>query len=506
MGDLAPGETVDQYQLLDVIARSGMATIFRARDLENGHPVALKVPHLQYASDLVFHERFRREEEIGQRLDHPAVIKVFRPRQKSRLYLAMEHVAGDLLRDRLRRERRLPVPAAVELAIQIADALVCLHDHGVIHRDLKPENIMVTPDGRVKLVDFGIALDTTLRKMTWAGLSQTVGTPDYMAPEQVKGKRGDARSDLYALGVILYEMLTGEMPFQGDNVYAAMRAKLHDDPTPPASRDLAGPRGDHPARARARPAGPSRERARAARGARPPRERGHHRSRGPPAPEANDATLAPDAARRRGRGRRLRPPRLGAVARRIGARPKTSWVATRTRGCSVGITPDCPAAAGEASAAERTRAVPEVSQRSGSSVGDGPVCAAVEPRAFVCRAGFASRGTAVARDARATCSRPCPRPKKSWVAPRRAGVSPGSGGSAPCRASGSRGRARARWRAGASPPRPTGPRRAPASSVAASGCRPRRPARAPGCGAAARRRARRARDRRRSAAGRPAPT
>ena len=233
MGDLAPGETVDQYQVLDVIARSGMATIFRARDLENGHTVALKVPHLQYASDMVFHERFKREEEIGQRLDHPAVIKVFQPREKSRLYLAMEYVDGELLRDRLRRERRLPIETAVALAIAIADALGYLHDHGVVHRDLKPENIMVTADGRVKLVDFGIALDTTLRKMTWAGLSQTVGTPDYMAPEQVKGKRGDARSDLYALGVILYEMLTGETPFQGDNVYAAMRAKLQDDPTPP---------------------------------------------------------------------------------------------------------------------------------------------------------------------------------------------------------------------------------------------------------------------------------
>ena len=233
MGDRAPGETGDQYQVLDVIARSGMATIFRARDLENGHTVALKVPHLQYASDMVFHERFKREEEIGQRLDHPAVIKVFQPREKSRLYLAMEYVDGELLRDRLRRERRLPSETAVALAIAIADALAYLHDHGVVHRDLKPENIMVTADRRVKLVDFGIALDTTLRKMTWAGLSQTVGTPDYMAPEQVKGKRGDARSDLYALGVILYEMLTGETPFQGDNVYAAMRAKLQDDPTPP---------------------------------------------------------------------------------------------------------------------------------------------------------------------------------------------------------------------------------------------------------------------------------
>ena len=233
MADLAPDQTLDQYHLLDVIARSGMATIFRAKDLDDGHTVALKVPHLQYASDIVFHERFRREEEIGQKLDHPAVIKVLRPREKSRLYLAMEFVDGELLRDRLAREKRLPIATAVELGIQIADALVYLHEHGVVHRDLKPENVMVTRDGRVKLVDFGIALDTSLRKMTWAGLSQTVGTPDYMAPEQVRGKRGDARTDIYSLGVILYEMTTGEVPFAGDNVYAAMRAKVQDDPTPP---------------------------------------------------------------------------------------------------------------------------------------------------------------------------------------------------------------------------------------------------------------------------------
>src|SRR5438093_13039152 len=131
MSEPAPGDVLDQYQLLDVVARSGMATILRARDLENGHVVALKVPHLQYASDMVFHERFRREEEIGQRLDHPAVIKVFRPNRKSRLYLAMEHVDGELLRDRLRRERRLPVDTALGLAIQIADALSYLHETDV---------------------------------------------------------------------------------------------------------------------------------------------------------------------------------------------------------------------------------------------------------------------------------------------------------------------------------------------------------------------------------------
>ncbi len=233
MGELSPGQTLDQYELVDIIARSGMATIFRARDLHNGHIVALKVPHLQYESDIVFHERFVREEKIGQRLDHPAVIKVFEPVQKSRMYIAMEYVEGEQLSDRMRRQPRLSVAEAVGLAIQVADALVYLHEHNVVHRDLKPENIMILPDGKIKLMDFGIALDSTMRKVTWAGLSQTMGTPDYMAPEQVKGLRGDARTDIYSLGAILYEMLTGQVPFPSDNVYAAMRAKTREDPTPP---------------------------------------------------------------------------------------------------------------------------------------------------------------------------------------------------------------------------------------------------------------------------------
>ena len=232
MGEPAPGETLDQYELLDVIARSGMATIFRARDRENGHTVALKVPHLEYASDLVFHRRFEREEAIGQRLAHPAVIKVLRPRQKSRLYLVMEYAQGELLRERLRREGRLPVADAVELGIKIADALVYLHGQGVVHRDLKPENNMLTADGSVKLMDFGIAFDATLGDLTWSGLSSSVGTPEYMTPEQVRARHGDERTDLYSLGVILYEMLTGKLPWSGDSAPEVMHAKLEEDPVP----------------------------------------------------------------------------------------------------------------------------------------------------------------------------------------------------------------------------------------------------------------------------------
>ncbi len=233
MPEVAPDQTLDQYEVLDVVARSGMATIFKARDTETDRIVVLKVPHLQFEADIVFHKRFHREEEIGLRLDHPSIVKVFRPTRKSRVYLVQEFVEGESLRQFLKRQGRLPIDAAVQLVVRIADALEYMHRSGVVHRDLKPENVFLTPDGGIKIIDFGIAFDAALRKMTWSGLSQTTGTPNYMAPEQVEGERGDARSDLYSLGVILYEMLTGQVPFSADNVMAAMREKLVRDAEPP---------------------------------------------------------------------------------------------------------------------------------------------------------------------------------------------------------------------------------------------------------------------------------
>jgi serine/threonine-protein kinase len=232
MSELAVGDTLDQYRVTEVLARGGMATIYKAHDQDGARTVVLKVPHIQFESDVVFFERFRREEAIGQQLDHPAIVKVYTPRDKSGMYMALEYVEGVSLREMM--NARLPKEAALEIVCELCEALAYMHEHGVVHRDLKPENIIITASGQPKIIDFGLALSKAARRITWTKLSATFGTPDYIAPEQLGGRRGDARSDIYALGTMLFEMLTGKLPYTAEHPQALLRAKTTDQPKVPS--------------------------------------------------------------------------------------------------------------------------------------------------------------------------------------------------------------------------------------------------------------------------------
>ncbi|PYV31683.1 MAG: hypothetical protein DMG22_15985 [Acidobacteria bacterium] len=237
MTPLHPGDRLDHYRIESLVARSGMASIFRATDLDTGRPVAIKVPHPEMESDPVFFERFQREENIGKRLDHPGVIKVFPDDRRSRMYMVMEWVEGKLLRQVLNEQRKFPPDRAVRIALSLARTLDYIHGNGVVHRDLKPENIVVAADDSTKIIDFGIASNAGARRITFSNLQSALGTPDYISPEQVKGKRGDARADLYALGVMLYEMLTGKVPWTGSSPFLIMNDRLLNNPVPPREID-----------------------------------------------------------------------------------------------------------------------------------------------------------------------------------------------------------------------------------------------------------------------------
>ena len=230
---LHPGDVLDQYQIENLVARSGMASIFRATDSRTGTTVALKIPHPQAEADVAFFERFKREQEIGQTLDHRYVMKVLENREATRVYMVMEWLEGRLLREILFEENKLPAKRAVGLTRKICEALDYVHRHGIAHRDLKPENIMVDERDDIRLIDFGIAGKQGSRRLTFGKLSELMGTPDYISPEQVNGKRGDCRSDIYSVGVILYEMLTGKLPFQGPNAFAIMNDRVLNNPIPP---------------------------------------------------------------------------------------------------------------------------------------------------------------------------------------------------------------------------------------------------------------------------------
>jgi serine/threonine-protein kinase len=232
-GNLEAGSQLDYYRIESPVARSGMASIYRAVDTRDNRVVALKIPHPELEADPVLFDRFQREAGIGEKLNHPRIMRVFGDEKRSRIYMVMEWCEGRLLRTIL-DEGRVSQDRAIGITVEVLEALQYAHDHGVVHRDMKPENVMVGPDDNIKLIDFGIAADAGARRLTYANITATLGTPNYISPEQVKGKRGDGRSDIYAVGVMLYEMLTGKMPFTGSSPMQVMNDRLLNYPTPPS--------------------------------------------------------------------------------------------------------------------------------------------------------------------------------------------------------------------------------------------------------------------------------
>jgi eukaryotic-like serine/threonine-protein kinase len=231
-----PGEVIaDRYELEELVGTGGMSSVYRARDRLLERRVALKVLHRHYADDEEYVERFRREARSVAQLSHPHIVTVIdRGEDGGQQFIVFEYVDGENLKQLVERTGPLPTRRAVELALAIAGALAFAHEHGLVHRDVKPQNVLLTPDGDAKVTDFGIARSLDVEH----GMTQTgtvLGTSNYLSPEQAGGKTTTATTDVYSLGVVLYELLTGRKPFVADSLNMLIEKILHQDPPMPST-------------------------------------------------------------------------------------------------------------------------------------------------------------------------------------------------------------------------------------------------------------------------------
>ncbi len=231
-----------RYELDGIVGRGGMAEVFRARDIRLDRIVGVKTLRDDLARDQTFQARFRREAQSAASLNHPSIVAVYDTGEDMVgptpvPYIVMEFVDGRTLRDLLRDDRRLLPERAAEITDGVLRALDYSHRNGIVHRDIKPGNVMLTRSGDVKVMDFGIARAVSDSQMTMTQTAQVIGTAQYLSPEQARGERVDARSDLYSTGCLLYELLTGRPPFTGDSPVAIAYQHVKEDPVPPSQVD-----------------------------------------------------------------------------------------------------------------------------------------------------------------------------------------------------------------------------------------------------------------------------
>jgi serine/threonine-protein kinase len=230
----------ERYEIGGVLGRGGMAEVHRGRDLRLGREVAVKVLRHDLARDPSFQVRFRREAQAAASLNHPAIVAVYdtgedRTTTGATPYIVMEYVEGETLRDVIRREGHLSAERAMSLSADICGALDFSHRNGIVHRDVKPGNVMITPQGTVKVMDFGIARAVSDSAATMTSTAAVIGTAQYLSPEQARGESVDARSDVYSMGCLLYELVTGAPPFSGDSPVAVAYQHVREDPRLPSS-------------------------------------------------------------------------------------------------------------------------------------------------------------------------------------------------------------------------------------------------------------------------------